>query len=180
MVWIWTEQQSTRPTFATILVILFWGWGGGGWGGKGCSLCLNRGCWEFPRFEYMYCNYSKIFKQTCRSSKRSSLIRGYTVLSDHKQTNKPFPSNCQILMPQMLSVLKLFTRNEGVDISFIRGGRKISKNVPVWFFCCSSFLIVRLWFRIWHLCCPYLFLSFGASGGLCFMFVAFPGYFHFD
>ena len=46
------------------------------------------------------------------------------------------------------------------------------------FFCCSS-LFVRLWFHMCYLLCPYLFLispSFGASGGLCFVFVAFPGY----
>ena len=35
---------------------------------------------------------------------------------------------------------------------------------------------------MWHLWCPYLLLSsssFGASGGPCFVIVAFPGYLHF-
>ena len=43
----------------------------------------------------------------------------------------------------------------------------------------GSFLFVHLWFPMWCLCCPYLFLifpSFGALGGLCFMFVAFSEY----
>ena len=45
---------------------------------------------------------------------------------------------------------------------------------------CGS-LFVRLWFYTWHLFCPYIFFtspSFGASGGLCVVIVAFPGYFH--
>ena len=50
---------------------------------------------------------------------------------------------------------------------------------PRRFLCCSSVFVHR-WFHIWRLCCPYLFLIFsyfGASGGLCFVIVAFPGYF---
>ena len=42
-----------------------------------------------------------------------------------------------------------------------------------------SSLFVRLWLHTWRLWCPYLFLiipSFGASEGLCFVFVAFPEY----
>ena len=42
-------------------------------------------------------------------------------------------------------------------------------------------LYVRLWFHIRRLCCPYFYLispSFGASGGLCFVLVAFPRYGH--
>ena len=53
--------------------------------------------------------------------------------------------------------------------------------IPRRFLCCSSSLFVRLWFHMWRLCRPYLFLiclSFGASGGLCFVIVAFPGYRH--
>ena len=40
-------------------------------------------------------------------------------------------------------------------------------------------LCLHLWFKMWHLFCPYLFLispSFGTLGGLCFVIVAFPGY----
>ena len=45
----------------------------------------------------------------------------------------------------------------------------------------SSSWFVRLWFHMWRLFCHYLFLispSFGVSGGLCFVIVAFPGYLH--
>ena len=37
---------------------------------------------------------------------------------------------------------------------------------------------MRLQFYVWCLCCPYLILispSIGASGGLCFVTVVFPG-----
>ena len=53
--------------------------------------------------------------------------------------------------------------------------------VPRPFFCCSSYLLVCLWFQMWCLFCPYLFLispSFGASEGLCSKILAFPGYLH--
>ena len=52
--------------------------------------------------------------------------------------------------------------------------------VPRQFLCWSFPLSVRSWFHMWCFCCPYLFLispSFGASGGLCFVILAFPGYF---
>ena len=51
--------------------------------------------------------------------------------------------------------------------------------VPRRFFCCSSFVFVRLWFHMWRLCCPYLFLispSRGVSRGRCFVISSFPGY----
>ena len=40
---------------------------------------------------------------------------------------------------------------------------------------------MRLCFRVWFLCCPYLSLispSFGASGRQCFVILAFPEYLH--
>ena len=53
--------------------------------------------------------------------------------------------------------------------------------IPRQFLCCSSSLSVCLWFNKWNLFCLYLFLishSVGASGGLSFVIVAFPGYLH--
>ena len=44
-----------------------------------------------------------------------------------------------------------------------------SLTIPRRFFCCNSYLFVRLWFHLWRLCFPYLFLispSFGVSRGL--------------
>ena len=51
-----------------------------------------------------------------------------------------------------------------------------SKAVPLF----SSSLFVHLWFHMWLLFCPYLFLisGFGASGGLRLVIVRFPGYLH--
>ena len=49
------------------------------------------------------------------------------------------------------------------------------------FLSCSSSFFVRRWFRVWRLFCHYLFLispDFDASGRLCFLIVAFPGYLH--
>ena len=49
------------------------------------------------------------------------------------------------------------------------------------FLCCTSSLFVRIWVNMWSLYCSYLILispSFGASGRLCFVIVAFPGYRH--
>ena len=44
------------------------------------------------------------------------------------------------------------------------------------------FVFASLWFHMWRLGCPYLFLIFfflfGASGGLCFVIVAFHGNLH--
>ena len=53
--------------------------------------------------------------------------------------------------------------------------------VPMKFLCFRRSLFKRLWFHMWRWCCPHLFLiplSFGALGGLCFVIVIFPGYFH--
>ena len=47
---------------------------------------------------------------------------------------------------------------------------------PGRFLCCSFSLFLRLWFKMLRLFCPSLFLisaSVGASGGLCFVIVAF-------
>ena len=44
-----------------------------------------------------------------------------------------------------------------------------------------QFFFVRLWFKMRHLFCPYLFLispSFDVSEGVCFVIVTFLGYFH--
>ena len=49
-----------------------------------------------------------------------------------------------------------------------------------WFLCCCSSFFVCLWFHMWRLFCPYLFLISPSlcSGGLCFVNVAFPWYIH--
>ena len=44
-----------------------------------------------------------------------------------------------------------------------------------------QFFFGHLWFHMWRLFCPHLFLlshSFGTSVGLCFVILAFPGYLH--
>ena len=51
--------------------------------------------------------------------------------------------------------------------------------IPRLFFCCSYSLFVCRWFLMWRLFCYYVFLispSFGASGRLRFVMVAFPVY----
>ena len=53
--------------------------------------------------------------------------------------------------------------------------------VPLLQFFFFFFFFVRLWFHMWRLFRHCLFLispSFSASGGLCFMIEAFPGYYH--
>ena len=55
---------------------------------------------------------------------------------------------------------------------------KLLMAVPKLFLCCSFSILLCLWFHMWRVFCHYLFLispSFGASGGLCFVIVAFLG-----
>ena len=127
-------------------------------------------------------NYLGLY--SCDLQKRGAVL--YMNVHNHKVTqsmqdsaqclNKPFKGYLCHMLTDRSFIIRLFRGWGPLEIS-----NELKQKVLRRFFCCSSSVFVRLWFHTWRLCCPYLFLIapvFGASGGLCFVIMAFPWYLH--